>query len=791
MATTEELLAQLENNPEMYASDESQELVIDAETRTINIPASETLFGVKGDKNIERKYFRCPRIVGDNVDLSTHLIYIAYVYTESNSGSIFPTIGIQPYHCDDVEVDGDDITFSWKLSDHVFQSAGFIAFKMYAKEKEDSPYTVFNTAPAIGTVLYTIGDGEESVVSEYPDIINQLLAEMESVQEIATPEAMQNYVNAYLEKKPPSGVEIDKTFTQEGKAAEAKATGYELAKRIVAPEEDGTDGQVLSKDAEGNNVWKNAMTELKDGSVTTEKLSDDAVSREKIKAGAIAVNELDISYKKIYVEPYIVTEGLYLYNRRVDASTGENQSNIYCIELKAGKAYMVISEDYPRDENVTADRTKGDSTGMINSRFGVSSVKISDWKPGDNVSQRCDLADGAFVYSAIKSLNTKGNVILNDALASSDSNYYPSMFTAVTDLYLYFASYVPVGTQYLVTVPTGSYFLEVEEVPDFDEPTDYVTTTNNQFLEPFKFIRNYTDYYTGDKIKNNYLVTNVFASKRNRMLETALFRASRNISEYSVCAYIIGDSITYASSNAGLQNAWRKYITAKINIYQSSIAVSGTTMTYGYGTDWSSAINGASSSIEFTGVRGIKTAIKTTGKGSSKQQHAFSLGLMEFAIVALGTNDFGNNAKLGSVETFDDDGTFYGAAYQLFHFLHDEMKIPYVIFVAPFKRENWNVKNEAEVPYTIYDLVHALAEISLLENDMYVMDCTDRWYLNYDDPAIRDKSFIDYVHIKPYAHHMFTIDLALFIQNIVAVRGLRHYQPQFIIGDDEEKEMET
>ena len=269
MATTEELLAQLENNPEMYASDESQELVIDAETRTINIPASETLFGVKGDKNIERKYFRCPRIVGDNIDLSTHLIYIAYVYTESNSGSIFPSIGIQPYHCDDVEIDGDNITFSWQLSDHVFQSAGFIAFKMYAKEKEDSPYTVFNTAPAIGTVLYTIDDGVESVVSEYPDIINQLLAGMESVQEIATPEAMQSYVDDYLAKNPPSGVEIDETLTEEGKAADAKKTGEELSKRIISPEEEGTEGQVLSKDIDGNNIWKD--DELKDKSVTMNK----------------------------------------------------------------------------------------------------------------------------------------------------------------------------------------------------------------------------------------------------------------------------------------------------------------------------------------------------------------------------------------------------------------------------------------------------------------------------------------------------------------------------------------
>lgn len=204
MPSVEELLNSEEQQIETYA-EENEELVIDPETRAINIPESEVLFGVKGDKNIERKYFRCPKIVGDNVDLSKHLIYIAYVYTESNSGSIFPTVGIQPYHCDDVAVDGDDITFSWKLSENVFQSAGFIVFKMYAKEKEDSPYTVFNTAPAIGTVLYTIGDGVESIVSEHPDIINQLLAEMEGVQEIATPEAMQSYVNAYLEENPVQG----------------------------------------------------------------------------------------------------------------------------------------------------------------------------------------------------------------------------------------------------------------------------------------------------------------------------------------------------------------------------------------------------------------------------------------------------------------------------------------------------------------------------------------------------------------------------------------------------------
>ena len=205
MATAEELLNTISQNQVSVLSEDDGIFAIDSESRTITVPDSERLFGVKGDKDVERKYFQCPKIVGDNIDLSQHQIYVSYVFTTTENNTSFPDESTGLYHCDDVETSGDNITFSWLLSGNVFANPGFIAFKVMAKKSEGGELkTKWNTAPAIGTVLLTVPDGEE-IAEEYPDIINQLLTKMESVEQIATPEAMQGYVNAYLEENPVTG----------------------------------------------------------------------------------------------------------------------------------------------------------------------------------------------------------------------------------------------------------------------------------------------------------------------------------------------------------------------------------------------------------------------------------------------------------------------------------------------------------------------------------------------------------------------------------------------------------
>lgn len=248
MSKAEDLIAaSFEEQKTMSRSVINDELVIDGETREINVPESEMLFGVEGDVNIERKHFRCPKIVGDNIDLSKHLIYVAYVYTENQNNSFLPEIGIQSYRCTDVQAEEDDITFSWKLSGNVFKNPGFIAFKVFAKEKEESPLTVFNTTPAFGIVKMTIPDGNKEIAEEYPDVINQIFDRLDALESGGGggTGGTTNYEN--LSNKPQlNGVTLEGNKTLDQVGVLAKNQGASNSGKYLSV---GSDGNVVPADA--------------------------------------------------------------------------------------------------------------------------------------------------------------------------------------------------------------------------------------------------------------------------------------------------------------------------------------------------------------------------------------------------------------------------------------------------------------------------------------------------------------------------------------------------------------
>ena len=247
MATAEELLNTISQNQVSVLSEDDRIFVIDGESRTITVPDSERLFGVEGDKDVERKYFQCPKIVGDNIDLSQHQIYVSYVFTTTENNTSFPDESTGLYHCDDVETSGDNITFSWLLSGNVFANPGFIAFKVMAKKSEGGELkTKWNTAPAVGTVLLTVPDGEE-IEEEYPDVINQIFDRLDALEAGggSGTGGTTNYEN--LSNKPRlNGVTLEGNKTLDQVGVLAKNQGASNSGKYLSV---GSDGNVVPANA--------------------------------------------------------------------------------------------------------------------------------------------------------------------------------------------------------------------------------------------------------------------------------------------------------------------------------------------------------------------------------------------------------------------------------------------------------------------------------------------------------------------------------------------------------------
>lgn len=151
---------------------------INPENRTITVPESEKIFGVANDGNAERKHFKCPKIVGDNIDLSTMHLCINY---QNANGQKYP------YLVEDVQTDSDYITFTWLIGPDVVAYKGQIKFIVCAK-KGDGTIPEWNTTIAEGIVLEGL-EATDEVVARNPDIIEQILTRLNSITEPVTQES--------------------------------------------------------------------------------------------------------------------------------------------------------------------------------------------------------------------------------------------------------------------------------------------------------------------------------------------------------------------------------------------------------------------------------------------------------------------------------------------------------------------------------------------------------------------------------------------------------------------------
>ena len=238
MATTEELLAQLESE----AQSDTPVCIIDPETRTITVPPEYQLFGVENDKRVERIPFRCPKIVGDNQDLSQD--YQLFVNYQNANGDP------DAYHIDDMEVDGDNITFSWLLEENVTKYRGDIQFAFGAiipgDEAEDPDKNRWNTTINTDCTCLVGLKCTQQVAESNPDALVQIWAAIDELKAGGGGTGGTTNYNNLSNKPQLNGVTLEgnKTFDQVGVLA--KNQGDSNSGKYLSV---GSDGNVVPADA--------------------------------------------------------------------------------------------------------------------------------------------------------------------------------------------------------------------------------------------------------------------------------------------------------------------------------------------------------------------------------------------------------------------------------------------------------------------------------------------------------------------------------------------------------------
>ena len=146
---------------------------IDSNTREIIFLDNSECFGVEFDKNTQRIEFSCPKIVGDNLDLTECTCRINYMNAKGCRDS---------YLIDDILVDGNNITFTWALKSKVTAGRGICLFIFCARQVNENGVIEkeWNTTVAKASIKRGL-ETNSHIEEEYSDILESILLKINSV----------------------------------------------------------------------------------------------------------------------------------------------------------------------------------------------------------------------------------------------------------------------------------------------------------------------------------------------------------------------------------------------------------------------------------------------------------------------------------------------------------------------------------------------------------------------------------------------------------------------------------
>lgn len=320
MSEANELLESLTDNEFTEYSDPgpvNDILTIDAETRTINVPDTELLFGVETDKDVERKHFRCPRIVGDNIDLSTLSLRIPYRNANNEDDE---------YIVENVFIDGDYIRFSWLLSERLLKYKGSVCFAVCAVKAlaDGTLKNVWNTTLASGTVLEGLPGGrlDDFEEEQARDVVTQLIAMLETKGAEGVVE-LQNETAAQIAEIEKKGDEILKTIPEDYQAT------YRYADEGARAKADAVTNTLKGTALTGNDCSDDYLRQLR---IFGKSVQEPTTGAQLFDADAIGVN----LYTSVDAEGVI----------RIDCNNSKGTSAKYATFYTPASNLLQVSTQY-------------------------------------------------------------------------------------------------------------------------------------------------------------------------------------------------------------------------------------------------------------------------------------------------------------------------------------------------------------------------------------------------------------------------------------------------------------
>lgn len=734
---------------------------IDGVTRALTNEADVKNIIVQYDHNSERFTFELPRMI-DGHDMSTcNVVQVHFI----NSGKSADQVSHGVYECDDVQVSTDDeeiVTCSWLVSSMATRFVGSLSFvlRFMCVTNGNVDYawntTVFNRVAVVSGIC-----NSDEVVAEYADVLEQWRQILlgggsgSGSGEVDMDEVM-NYLRENLTAEDIGAIPSEGRKVENANIAFGAVTTGTLANKAVTTEKLSDDvipgivEDVLEQIPAGGEIsdeqisdavsgWleehPEATTTVANGSITQEKLANDAVTPAKTSFwGSEKPYIIGDNYpcQPVEVLPYrgvrtLGSKGWFLY---LCERTSEKE-NVKVLPVKAGVMYTILPSSanhvYYGTEYTIADPTEAD---------------LQSWSNNSAYTGKNVLAKMLNITEAVSVTNTQ------QYTASALFRYTPPkdgflFMDSICDASMLFegASPFKIYENFLDKVYAG-------EIPNY----------NHLLYGYMAYAEKYSEFAKG---KLRVETSDEF----NRLLRTGKYWDDLHSS--TVKLFVMGDSITWAASNIGADKAYRTLISNKYNIEHYNAAQNNTTITADLGDAWK--VNSTTYSKGVDGLIEAHLAESQMETENDERYTNFQHCVNDYPIftIAFGTNDFRYNAPIG---TIDDtySSTFMGGYKKLIARIRELYPNSSIILCTPWKQENWNTANSAGFVLADYNL--AIHEIASKTRKCFVLDMFNNPYINERSNS-RNGVYVDNVHLGKYGHILIAEELEKLILKCVVLNG--------------------